>query len=345
MATTYIEYARTKLLYLEQTRVNFKPEELIELIIGAIIDQSVRQSLINGNYQTTSDLLVGITQFAKPSKSREEYKGTENRDRQKRDNRKRCYTCNEVGHFQHDCPKKRRQGTSEELTKKVITCSFCSKKGHDESKCWIKQRTQGNNQGRKKPEANVCHTSSHNLTPILLKTTPVYCLMDSGADCSLIKESVAKRVGCNVVPFVTTVYGLGKVNVSTIGRSSVLMQSEDVSVEMDLFVVSDCDSLHDVIIGRNVLSHADLRMVTDVSGTRLLRVPDAVIGNQPGQQCCVATTVVDEARGPVEEILQRYEEMLSSCGRIRPVTTGEMKIIVKDDKVVNYHPYRLSFTE
>ncbi|XP_046141101.1 uncharacterized protein LOC123987675 [Osmia bicornis bicornis] len=278
---------------------NLLPEEAIKnvAVICRIFADAEGNALNNNHYY--------YYQFAKPCKPKGGDKEKEHKDRQKRDNRKRCYTCNETGHFQHDCPKKRRQDTIGESTKKIVTCTFCSKRSHDASKCWIKQRTQGNNQGRKKPEANVCHVSSPSLTPILLKTTLVYCLIDSGADCSLIKKSVAKKVGCNIVPFITTLYGLGEVNLSTIGRLTTVMQSEDVSLEIDLYVIRDCDSSHDVIIGRNVLSHADLRMVTDIGGTRLLRDPGAVNSNQLGQQCCVITTITDEARGPVEEILQR----------------------------------------
>ena len=41
-ATTYAQYARKKLTYFEETRVSFKPEEYIELVVGGIADQNVR---------------------------------------------------------------------------------------------------------------------------------------------------------------------------------------------------------------------------------------------------------------------------------------------------------------
>lgn len=76
-ATAYAEYARMKLLYLQQTRIVFKTEELIELVVGAVIDQNVRQALHNANFKETSQLIAGLTQFTKPEKEKkkeEEFK-------------------------------------------------------------------------------------------------------------------------------------------------------------------------------------------------------------------------------------------------------------------------------
>ena len=57
------EYVRNKLKYYEQTGIEFKPKELISLVIGHVSDPTARQSLTNANYQTTAALKAGISQF------------------------------------------------------------------------------------------------------------------------------------------------------------------------------------------------------------------------------------------------------------------------------------------
>ena len=136
--------------------------------------------------------------------------------------KRRCYACDEYGHLISDCPKRRKPSTSTEglsrrsgressTRKTVSTCSYCAKKG-----------TRGiPNVGLssgpfalreiEKNEVNVCTTEKHKLTPILLRGTMIHCLLDSGADCSLIKEGVFKRINGKMHPQITTMHGLGNV--------------------------------------------------------------------------------------------------------------------------------------
>ncbi|CAK9832744.1 hypothetical protein ANTRET_LOCUS9528 [Anthophora retusa] len=48
LATSYVEYARTKLTYLRQTQVSFITAQQIELIVNTISDSNVRQAMLNG---------------------------------------------------------------------------------------------------------------------------------------------------------------------------------------------------------------------------------------------------------------------------------------------------------
>ncbi|XP_076389572.1 uncharacterized protein LOC143264785 [Megachile rotundata] len=171
-AATYTEYARNKLKYYGQTQIAFKPCELISLVIGNVMDASVRQSLMNARYTTTADLLSGIGHFVKvpkkdverePGRDRVQERGEQVRDYKRRSSDrvmsgrprdipwKRCFRCDEVGHFERECPKKRKttfdkpeQPADNQPAKKPISCDFCLKKGHEESQCWVKRRTKQN---------------------------------------------------------------------------------------------------------------------------------------------------------------------------------------------------------
>ncbi|XP_046145954.1 uncharacterized protein LOC123989273 [Osmia bicornis bicornis] len=327
-AVSYAEYVRTKLMYFEQTRVNFKPDELIELVIGAITDESVRQAMMNGNHQTTASMIVGITQFGKTGCEKKTDKGVgERATKGSHTSRKRCFVCDSDDHVQRHCPKKAKSKPSGDdgPVRKIVTCSFCKKRGHEETRCWVKQRTANTSQEQKNAQANVCQTTNMKLTPILLRNTLLNCLMDSGANCSLMRESVAKRTGCNVTPFVTVVRGLGNKSVSTIAKTTAVVQCEDVSLELDIFILPDADVPYEVVIGRNVLRHPDLKMVTDVDGTKLQRTSTFTeSGKYPaGEQCCTIDDIGNDMDGSLRELLGRYQHMIARGNHIRSVTTAQ----------------------
>ncbi|CAK9806275.1 Retrovirus-related Pol polyprotein from transposon 297 [Anthophora plagiata] len=341
-ATSYVEYARTKLTYLRQTQVSFTTAQQIELTVSTISDANVRQAMLNGRYETTADLMVGIAEYKKTTV----LKRANYDDKAHGSSYKRCYTCDESGHIARMCPKKprtdRRTSPSRSPPRRIITCTYCSKRGHEEANCWAKERAARKNQ------SNVCFSMDHKLTPIILRDTLVReSLIDSGATCSLVKEEVAKRANCAINPFVTTVRGLSDSSATTVGSTTTVIQAEGLSVELDLFVVPDSAIPYDLIIGKNVLAAGGIKIVTDEDGsTKLQRVPTAQNGTEGIEALCYATDGVDEkTRKAVAELLNRYSHMTATGSKVRRVSTGEMKIVTREERVVSYHPYRLSIFE
>ncbi|CAK9833137.1 Retrovirus-related Pol polyprotein from transposon 297 [Anthophora retusa] len=341
-ATSYVEYARTKLTYLRQTQVSFTTAQQIELIVSTISDSNVRQAMLNGRYETTADLMVGIAEYKKTIV----LKRTNYDDKAHGSSYKRCYTCDEAGHIARMCLKKprtdRRTSPSRSPPRRIITCTYCSKRGHEEANCWAKERAARKNQ------SNVCFSMDHKLTPIILRDTLVrQSLIDSGATCSLVEEDVAKRANCAINPFVTTVRGLSDSSATTVGSTTTVIQAEGISVELDLFVVPDSAIPYDLIIGKNVLAAGGIKIVTDEDGsTRLQRVPTVQNGTEGIEALCYATDGVDEkTREAVAELLNRYRHMITTGSKVRRVSTAEMKIVTREERVVSYHPYRLSIFE
>ncbi|CAK9833136.1 Transposon Tf2-6 polyprotein [Anthophora retusa] len=313
-ATSYVEYARTKLTYLRQTQVSFTTAQQIELIVSTISDSNVRQAMLNGRYETTADLMVGIAEYKKTIV----LKRTNYDDKAHGSSYKRCYTCDEAGHIARMCLKKprtdRRTSPSRSPPRRIITCTYCSKRGHEEANCWAKERAARKNQ------SNVCFSMDHKLTPIILRDTLVrQSLIDSGATCSLVEEDVAKRANCAINPFVTTVRGLSDSSATTVGSTTTVIQAEGISVELDLFVVPDSAIPYDLIIGKNVLAAGGIKIVTDEDGsTRLQRVPTVQNGTEGIEALCYATDGVDEkTREAVAELLNRYRHMITTGSKVR----------------------------
>lgn len=180
---------------------------------------------------------------------------------------------------------------------------------------------------------NLCDSENRETAPIVIKDTFVKCLLDSRADCSLIKESLANRVCSKVIPYFITVRGLGHSLVSTIGRTCVVVRMENVAVELDFFVLKDDDMAYEAVIGTNVLKYKDLRMVTDGDGSRLLLVHLPEDSKSPAPCCNVTEIQCEEGRGPLEDLLGKYRHMISSSDPNRSVSTGELRIVTKEDKV------------
>ncbi|XP_076656098.1 uncharacterized protein LOC143360831 [Halictus rubicundus] len=211
------------------------------------------------------------------------------------------------------------------------SCTYCSKRGHMEAECWAKQRAQrcntnvpmdhprnGSAKSQKgKSEVNTCYSLPHRLTAIILRDLVVLeCLIDSGATCSLVKESVARRADCKIEPKSVMIIGVGGAEMTSTGMTTAIVQTEDVTLEMDLLVVPDQNTPYAVIIGRNVLADGNLQMVTGEDGiSKLQRCPTKEQG--PAEKMRVNYTLPStdgiEAQ-QLSTLLRRFESMMLSDG-------------------------------
>ncbi|KAK2579780.1 hypothetical protein KPH14_012173, partial [Odynerus spinipes] len=246
--------------------------------------------MISGNYPTRASLITGISQFVKPPKCKELI-GRETASHLSTE--RRCYQCNELGHKQVDCPKRRKVVPDQ----KALTCNYCKKRGHLEAD-WN-----------------------------------VDSLMDSGSDCSLLKEQVARRAGCKIEPYATYPRVIGQAFVRTICRTTALLQTGDVSLELDFYVMENDDMHYDVIVGKNAVALKDIRMVTDCDSTRLERVLGSSSEcQQDAPECNGIISGVQEAQEPLEMLLDKYKGMITKTNFVGNVTTAEMHIVTKSEK-------------
>lgn len=153
-AESYCEYAREKIRLFRYTKISFTEEQLIELICGGINDVDVRMAALNNGASTTSALISMLSSYVKPKK-----RLLDNSDhsivakRSKLDVERKCYICNQIGHIQSQCQKKKTtQATSPipNQSNKFIDfrstiCTYCKKVGHTESICYNKRRAEALN--------------------------------------------------------------------------------------------------------------------------------------------------------------------------------------------------------
>lgn len=175
----------------------------------------------------------------------------------------------------------------------------------------------------------------------------IEALIDTGANCSLVKESIAKKIGCKLTPTILTLKGIGQNEVSISFTTMVTVQFDGLNLELDVYVARDCDLRYDLLIGRNAVQYPDVEIVTDAAGCRLIRKA----GSSEAEVNSITTyNYLDELAIKTEhlnmeikeQIFTIFKENLSVLDETSTVLTGELKLRLNKNDVVYYRPYRLA---
>jgi hypothetical protein len=176
-------------------------------------------------------------------------------------------------------------------------------------------------------------------------------LIDTGANCSIIKESVAKRLGCPFLPCYLRLGGIGEGSLNVFAMIKVPVKSNDVCIELDIYVVRDDSCRYDLLIGRNAVQHSDIEIITDALGSRLVRktlptsnsevnLVESVDDIQHVSELSSTLAHLDNhLQDKVKAIFQKYPSVFDVVGNVK---RGELNIKLKKNDVVYYRPYRLA---
>ena len=374
---SYCEYAREKLRLLNNTKISFTQQQLVELVCGGIHDINVRMASHNSCVKTTAELISLFTTYVKHSRKRpldSNSKITDNNDTQSSSKQaktedpqeRRCFLCKKLGHVKTQCFKNRnvrennrydsKSDTPQSYTN-IVQCSYCKKFGHNDSVCFFKQRA-GKNLPTNSNENNVnCFTKVRlQLTKIVIKDKTIDALIDTGASCSVIKDSIARQLGCNSDPCSLTLEGIGNGKLHIFGKVTVPVKFDDVCLEIEFHVARDKDFFYDCLIGRNAIQYPDIAVVIDFSGCRLTRThlpePIGVINqvsdsvNNEFKQLRESISHLDSfLQTKIIQIFEKFPSVLPSPDNIGTVKTGEMCLRLKKDEIIHYRPYRLAPVE
>lgn len=317
--------------------------------------------VLNSNVSTTSELITLLSSYTKSSRKRalpvDEKFGLLTKFRKKLEPRV-CYSCNRPGHLAALCPEKNKlvgrgsysvspmkfpTGSNKEnvgnCQQKQLVCTFCGKIGHTEEHCWTIQD--------KNKQVNFCKVLKPNIyTDCLLYGKRVSCLFNTGLDCSLIKKSFAAEVTSKIEPCCIILGGLGSGCIQTLGKVLLDLQYCAVDVKLDFFVVPNDQMKYEAIIGRNIVDAGNINIVMYGNGTCLVKARTTFcIENTKIIPENIITELRDNDLNTLLPTLFKYPEMFTTGNAVRKVTSAELSINLKKDKVVNYHPYRLTPVE
>nr|XP_037869898.1 uncharacterized protein LOC110385666 isoform X2 [Bombyx mori] len=350
--------SRAWVLWRRITKDKLPNEDAVEAVIGCVNDEKLRIELLNTRATTVPEL-ISVASSVRAMKRF--HQGSNKLSTNKRprflnstSSNSSCHICKRTNHTTNECYYKmvteskpeQRNKTTTETTKEVTSyqndkttiCSFCKIPGHSFETCFKRERAL---------TSNVNYVAGSKLAPIQVKfgSKSFQAIFDSGAECSLMRESVAAQIPGKRLQTADYLKGIGQFPVLSIATLVTVGVIDNINVELQFHIVADYEMTTDILVGMNLINNTNLTMTITSGGTRLARQPHV---NQV--QCinpifdkldCDLTNEEDIAK--LRTLLNKYQHLFIRGYPTTRVKTGELEIRLKNpNKYVERRPYRLS---
>lgn len=356
-ADSYCEYARKKISLIKSLNFTLSDSQLLELVIGDITNIQVKTAAFNSNIESASELLMLLDNYKKSEKVRtvETGKLKRNRPFESNANLMRCFTCNQLGHIARSCPKKRfgDQSVETNSNKRLdskhnkIICSFCNKIGHKVNDCFRKKREEPSssriNYFCVRLDSNFC-------TKFEIQGQSVECLVDTGAECSLLSEKIVKRLSCHLEPALITLNGIGGGTTFANSKTILNIERNGTAFEVCFYIVDSSSIVPDAILGRDLFTHKGLEIRTNHYGTEVYLTEDTnasskLINNINISPEIIKTPLIGDQLLNLMKLLSKYSSNITTGNAVTAINTAELSIRLKEEKIINFHPYRMALCE
>ncbi|XP_050598902.1 uncharacterized protein LOC126926578 [Bombus affinis] len=267
----------------------------------------------------------------------------------------RCYHCETPGHKAMECRKKmqtekqkesRRREGSRPATSSKVFCLRCRADGHIAPNCPLREEKKSGHNKERRVDSCVVEASTGKLTH-LGESFPFW--FDSGAECSLIKESTASKFSGKRTTDVVVMRGKGNTCVKSTSQILSTVCINGFTLEIAFHVLADKYLKYDIMIGREILSQGfDVhitRTSLDICKTKVVNICDRTVEKEIDLNE-VDTEVIGSDKGRLISILEKFKNsFITGFPRTR-VNTGQLEIRLSDPNVtVQRSPYRLSEEE
>ena len=251
--------------------------DAVEFVIGSIDDEKIRTELLNSKSQTVPEL-IAIAKTLRKRKFSEKDKDLMAK-RPKLDYSRRvlpqlCFACGKPGHRARDCKVKAQTVTMESQSAgndlynfSKTVCAYCSKAGHTLEKCFKRMESERNK------TVSLCHSDEvpTNVIKVKFGNQEIDCMFDSGADCSLVREKTAMSLPGKKISVVKCLKGI-KIPVFSSTQIRTMCTIDDITIELELYVVLDHEIPVDVLIGRNLFETPGLMVeMSSTFGVKISR--------------------------------------------------------------------------
>ncbi|KAG6438766.1 hypothetical protein O3G_MSEX000204 [Manduca sexta] len=332
------------------TKDKLTNDDAVEAVIGCISDERLRIELLNARATSVPELISVASSIRCHKRSQSgtigAHQGLAKRPRFDKP-LVFCLICNRIGHDAQTCRYRNKTENAQlryhenKLTPQnpnKSTCTFCSRVGHTFETCFKRERAVASN-------VNYIGTPKLNSMSLVIGNLRILAIFDSGAECSVIRESVSKKLPGKRNDIVRYLKGLGQFTVVSLSTLTTVCVINNLQVELQFHVVPDYEISSDILIGMNLVENTDLTVIVNARGATLVRQPIIYHMRSHSEKFdkldCDLTCEVQI--NELKILLNKFDHLFIYGYPSTRVNTGSLDIRLKDiNKCVERRPYRLS---
>lgn len=341
----------------------FKSIDLEEMAVSltlahmAQIDDKLSRWVFTNNIKTRNDMQQQLQAHTFKKRNLDDDASTTGPERKKPKylSQVKCNYCGKTGHKYAECRARQRSqnqgrshnGSSTQGSKdrSTVKCFKCDELGHFASAC-PKGRSRGNNQVTEKrvdictvaPPSGIVRSSTGESVP--------FCF-DSGAECSLVKESDADKFSGKRINNIVKLNGICNDSICSTQQLLCNINIDQCYFEILLHVIMDKYLKYDVLIGREILGQGfGVTMDADKFQIYTTKRVESLVTINYEEVIETNHELDDLDKTALKKILKCFSDWFIDGIPKTRVTTGQLEIrLIDQQKTVQRRPYRLSEEE
>lgn len=336
------------------TKDKLSNDDAVEAVIGCVGDERLRIELLNVRAKSVPELISVASSIRRVKRSLPSAPGGQQslskRPRFSERASLSCQICKKPGHDTRECRYRDKANAVQPRNQETIaaqsnvnrpTCTFCSKVGHTYETCFKRERAVVSN-------VNCVGLPKLNSMLVIIGSFKLTAMFDSGAECSVIRESLAVKLPGKRIDVVNYLKGIGQFTVVSLSTLTAVCVVDNLRVELTFHVVPDYELSSDILIGMNLIENTNLSVVVNSQGARLVHQPAVYHMRSQNEKFdiidCDLTN--QDQINELKILLNKYGHLFIRGYPPTRVNTGELEIRLKDpNKCVERRPYRLSPVE
>lgn len=350
--------SRAWVLWKRLTKDKLSNDDAVEAVIGCVNDERLRIELLNARATTVPEL-ISIASTIRKRRSRPDTSSIVPNKRSRFPDHAQpmtsCQICKKTNHKTEQCRFKQqdtkleqdnknfknKSTTSSASTSSTTICTYCKKPGHTYETCFTRERAL---------TSNVNCVAGTKLAPITVQigTKTMQAVFDSGAECSIMRESIAASLPGQRSEAVNCLKGIGRFPVFSLVKLTTICIIDAITIELQFYVLPDNEMSNDILIGMSLIHDTNLSMIITPNGTKLIHQHsiNEVSRNNAIFETLDCDLTNEQEIGQLRKLLNKYEHLFIRGYPQTRVNTGELEIRLKNpDKYVERRPYRLSPVE